>query len=190
VRRRLWFLPLVLVATSMTFQSVDPADIGIRIDSITPKPGALSVSVQVFDNAAGTTVDDADVRVTYRKGDGSESKAQSLDPGTNGMYRGDVTFPDGGEYTIHISANSGGNVELVQTVPDPPATKPDRTGSTESGSDDGSDVGLVVAIVGIAVVAIVAVGLLVGRRRRSKGDGAVRDATEPLDPPADPVDES
>ena len=199
MRSRLWILPLVLVATAMTSQA---DDIGIRIDSVTPKPGALSVAVQVLDNGSGQTVDDADVEVTYRAEDGTESKGQALeaDADGGGLYRGDVMFPAGGEYTIHISANGQGNLELVQTVPDPPAksaTRPAGSTSDEDGKDDDSSTGIVIGIAAAAVVVVLVAGVLIARRRRRTDEPsptrkvtadtttAVGDAAEEPGPPVD-----
>ena len=164
-------LPLVLLATAMTTQAPDAANIGIRIDSVTPEKddSVVAMSVQVSDFSTGEVVTDADVEVTFHQGDDPPSKPQALEGDGEGYYRGDVTFPDGGEWTIDVTANGGGNVQLTQTVAEPAEPESDEPASTDT-DDDGGSTGTVLAVAAVALAAVVVLTLLVVRRRRSRDE--------------------
>lgn len=173
MRARWWILAVVVLGTAMTSQTVDPKDLGIRIDAVTPAKddSVVAISVQLSDLSTGEAVTEADVEVTFHQDDDAPSDPQALEGDGDGFFRGDVTFPSGGEWIIDITADGGGSVQLTQQVAEPKEPEGDGSSAESDSTDDGAgSAGTIAVVVGLAVLLALVIVLVVRRRRRPRED--------------------
>ena len=164
LRTALAGVALTAIGLAFTAGAVGAQDVEatLSVDQVHPAGSSVHYIVELTD-ADGSAIDGADVTATPTSPDGTHGTTVPLTATTEGVYEGPVEMPTSGTWTVAFeSTNPVASLDYTQEIP--------ATTDTGSGEEDSSSTGIVLAVAGVFLLAVL--GIVVWALVSNRGDTA------------------